>query len=374
MTLLFLTVMPSPYQRQLFTALAETPGMDIAARYFTGGAHDRAWKLPDMHPYEKVMPGRTLSRLGPSAHWNPEVMAEIDAINPDLVVVSDYSAPTAQLVMRRLARGKTPFVFWGEVPGFSKRGAVGSFLRRRLQAPLGAAAGIAGMGSVAVEAYQALYPGKPVFNIPYVCDLGPYRAARAAAEAAGDTEKDTIDILFSGQMIHRKGVDVLIDAFARVAPNHPKLRLLLLGGGPEQETYAARVPEALKPRVIFLGHRDPADLPGIFARADVFCLPSRHDGWGVVVNEALGAGLPQVVSDAVGAGPDLVIPGENGMITPVGEVAPLALALEQLAGDDALRTRMAARATEMAAHWNVDEGARRWRAAAKTLLSKKATA
>lgn len=363
--LLFLTVMPSPYQRQLFASMAEAPGLEITVRYFSHGAPDREWTAPAALPYERVMRGRTLSRLGPSAHWNPGVMAEIDAIKPDLVVVSDYSAPTAQVAMRLLARRGTPFVFWGEVPGFTKRGRIGSFLRRQLQAPLDKAVAIAAIGSVAADAYRSLFPGKPVFNIPYFCDLSPFRASRAAAKRS----LDTVDILFSGQMIDRKGVDVLLKAYIQIALDHPNLRLLLLGSGPQRDLFAAMVPDVLKSRVLFLGHKDPSELPAIFAKADIFCLPSRHDGWGVVVNEALGAGLPLIVSDAVGAARDLVEHGRNGFITQSGNVSDLAQALVQLARDRDLRDRMGEASTEIGTKWDISEGVRRWREAAALLLA-----
>ncbi len=365
MHLLFLTVMPSPYQRQLFAAMARASGISVDVAYFASGAHDREWRMPDMFGNETVMAGRTLNWLGPSAHWNPGVVGRMAAAQADLVVISDYSALTAQVAMRHLARKGRPFVFWGEVPGLSPRGAMGRFVRRRLQSPLRDAAAIAGIGVVAMEAYRARFPEKPVFNIPYFCDLAPFRAARAQAGEVGDT----VDILFSGQMIARKGVDLLIAAFAQVAPAHPRLRLLLLGNGPERERFAAMVPEGLSSRVRFLGHREPADLPSVFASAQVFCLPSRHDGWGVVVNEALGAGLPIVVSDAVGAGRDLVVPGRNGFVFPSGDVPALAAALDALAGDAALRRDMAAEAARLANCWDLDEGVRRWREAAARVLA-----
>ncbi|WP_056038789.1 glycosyltransferase family 4 protein [Loktanella sp. 3ANDIMAR09] len=368
MKLLFLTVIPSPYQRQLFTALAARGDVDVQVFYFTAGAHDRSWAIPDLHPFETILPGRTLTRLGPSAHWNPGIMGRIAQADPDLVIVSDYSAVTAQVAMRGMARRGLPFVFWGEVPGFSTRGQLGTFLRRQLQAPLRHARAIAAMGSVAVPAYRALCPGLPVANIPYFCDLAPFRAARDAAT----TDPDTIDVLFSGQMIPRKGFDVLLTAFDRVARSHPQLRIVALGGGPAQDEYAAAVPADLRDRVVFLGHRDPADLPQVFAAADLFCLPSRHDGWGVVVNEALGAGLPVLVSDAVGAGPDLVQDGETGFITPAGDADALAQVLDRLAGDAALRARMTEAVCAAAARWDVDEGARRWASLAHDLLGPKA--
>lgn len=364
MNILFLTVMPSPYQRQLFACLAEN-GMNIEVLYFTWGAHDRVWGLPELAKYEKVMCGRTLSKVGGSAHWNPAVMKHVSESSPELVVVSDYSAPTAQVAMRGLARRGVPFIFWGEVPGFSKRGRLGTFLRNRLQGPLSHSAAIAAIGRVAVDAYEAKYPRKPIANIPYFCDLTHFKEARSKRRK----KKVTIDILFSGQLIRRKGVDVLIDAFSRIAEEHSNVRMLLLGNGPDREILSKRVPPGLRDRVVFLGHKDPNDLPEFFASADIFCLPSRHDGWGVVVNEALGAGLPIIVSDKVGAGRDLVDHGVNGFVTPVGDVEALAQAIDQLVSDDAMRARFASVSAQLAEKWDVAEGARRWSQLFASVLS-----
>lgn len=369
-SILFLTVMPSPYQRQLFARMAEHPSLTVAVRYFVAAAHDREWARTSLYPHEAVMPGRTLSLVGKSAHWNPGILRLLRGDNSDLVVVSDYSAPTVQLAMRVLAARGRPWMFWGEIPGFNARGRLGTWMRDRLQAPLRAASGIAGIGSGAVDAYRRLFPGKPVHNIPYFCDLAPYAAARAAAPPRTG---ETVDVLFSGQLIERKGVDVLLDAFTPAARAHGRLRLLLLGGGPARQRLEASVPADLRERVLFIGHREPDQLPDVFARADVFCLPSRHDGWGVVVNEALGAGLPVLVSDAVGAGRDLVRDGENGFVTPAGDAGALAIALERIAADDALRARMATASSVMGQSWTLDEGVARWMAAAETIISGRRT-
>lgn len=356
MKLIFLTVMPSPYQRQLFAAMADAPDIEVAARYFVANAHDRQWAVPDLHPHEKVMAGITLSPLGKSAHFNFSVLSELG--NPeDLVVVSDYSAPTAQIAMRALSMKRRPFVFWGEIPGFSDRGKIGSYVRGQLQSPLRAAAAIAGIGSGAVDAYQRLFPQTPVYNIPYFCDLAHYKTARAKAPPK---KGKTVDVLFCGQLIARKGVDILIEAFAVAARDKSRLRLVLVGSGPDRTKFETMVPKDLKHRVIFLGHREPAELPAIFAEADVFCLPSRHDGWGVVVNEALGAGLPVLVSNAVGAGRDLVEDGVNGFITSAGDAVALADRLRRIANDDE-RLRLGKAAEASADRWDLSEGVARWR-------------
>lgn len=368
---LFLTVIPSPYQRQLFDRLSRAQAFDVKVLYYAMGAHDRQWEHPDLSPFEQVMPGRQLKWLGGSAYCNPRVLRSLSELAADVVVVSDYSVPTAQIAMRALAMQARTWIFWGEVPGFNRRGRLGSFMRRRLQAPLATASAIAAIGSKAVSSYEELFPRKTIFNIPYFCDLGPYQAARRKRSVSNDAgSESTVDILFSGQLIARKGCDVLLAAFSKVAERHARARLLLLGHGPERETLESMVPDPFRDRVIFLGHREPHEIPDIFAAADVFCLPSRHDGWGVVVNEALGAGLPVVVSDAVGAGHDLVRDDVNGYLVSTGDNDRLADALDRIVGDAQLRFRLSAASQAMAREWDLDEGVSRWLMATDSVLAK----
>jgi glycosyltransferase involved in cell wall biosynthesis len=369
--ILFLTVIPSPYQRQLFARLSASGAFDVRVLYYARGAWDRQWAPPDLAPYETVMPGMTMRWVGGSAHYNPRVLRQISDAGADITVVSDYSVPTAQIAMRGLGLSGKQWMFWGEMPGFSSRGRIGSFVRRKLQAPLADATAIAAIGAKAVASYEALFPETPVFNIPYFCDLQPYQEARCRASAAAT---DVVSILFSGQLIERKGGDVLIEAFSKIAPHHAHARLVVLGSGPEQGRLERMVPGPLRDRVVFLGHREPRLVPDIFASAQVFCLPSRHDGWGVVINEALGAGLPIVVSDAVGAGYDLVRNGVNGYVTRAGDVGELAEALGRIVGNAQLRAGLAAASASMARQWGLNEGVSRWLWAVDTVLSRRRAA
>src|SRR6516225_9247939 len=175
---LFLTVMPSPYQRELFSALHSDGRMEIRVLYYAQVAHDRNWSIPALNPFEKVLPGKTIGWLGPSAHFNPDIIKILRQDTSDLFVLSDYSAPTTQIAMRYLTWRRKPWVFWGEIPGLRHRGRLTGIIRHRLQGPIGGGAvAIAAMGSLAAVAYQKLFPQIPVFNIPYFCDLAPFRAA-----------------------------------------------------------------------------------------------------------------------------------------------------------------------------------------------------
>jgi glycosyltransferase involved in cell wall biosynthesis len=360
-----LTVMPSPYQLELFREMKKNENYNIRIYYYSNSSPERMWDTKISKNDGIVLSHKDWSFFNTSFFWNPEIMKVVNSWGPDLVVVSDYSALSAQYAMWALTLQRTPWIFWGEIPGFSQRGPIGSWVRRRLQDPLRFSAGVAAVGSRAAATYGKLFPGKRIYDIPYFCDLEPYRAA---ATARSSVLSPSCVILFSGQMIARKGVDVLIDAFIQLASSYPEVKLYLLGGGPELDRFEAMVPDGLRDRAQFIGHRQPEDLPSVFAEADIFCLPSRHDGWGVVINEALGAGLPIVATDKVGAAHDLVQNGVNGFIVPAEDHESLAAALSRLCDDAALRARCALASRTAATRWDVDEGARRWEAAIADVL------
>jgi glycosyltransferase involved in cell wall biosynthesis len=188
-------------------------------------------------------------------------------------------------------------------------------------------------------------------------------AARTAAAAPGGP----LRFLYCGQLVHRKGVDLLVRAFTRLALRHEHVRLRLVGAGELLSELRAGVPEEVRKRVEFTGFLQVNQLPAQFADADVFLLPSRHDGWGVVVNQALAAGLAVVCSDAVGAA-DLVTPGENGVVVPAGDEGALFRALDEIASDPERVRRYAERSRIAAADWTPERGVERWYELFRTVL------
>jgi glycosyltransferase involved in cell wall biosynthesis len=87
-------------------------------------------------------------------------------------------------------------------------------------------------------------------------------------------------------------------------------------------------------RVEFVGFRDWHELPGEYAAADVLCVPSRYDGWGLVVPEGLAAGLPVIATDRMGAALEFVRRGRNGWLVPAGDEEALLGAMREAAVDE----------------------------------------
>lgn len=353
------TFIPSPYQRQTFRALFEA---DLIERvfYLSGHSFDRKWPRSDLWEFEEILRGCVIDIS--SQPYPLNFAMKLPPPKNVCTIVSGYTYLFHQFMMRLLHAMDRRWVFWGERPGLNgNKNVLRGHIRRHLQGPLGSANAIVAMGTVSKISYEQLFPSQSVFNIPYFCDLENFR--RASLMASRDCGE--ICILFSGQLVQRKGVDILIRAFVELCrqtgPIGQRLRLSILGDGPERETLRRLVPSDIERQVDFLGHRRQADLPSIFASSDIFCLPSRHDGWGLVVNEALASGLPIVVSDAVGAGFDLVENGRNGLVTSTDDVASLRRALVELVCSEKLRRDMSIQSSRIAESWGLDEAVRRWR-------------
>ncbi len=183
-----------------------------------------------------------------------------------------------------------------------------------------------------------------------VVALGIDDAAAAAAPSpiAWPGDEAALKLLAVGRLSHYKGFDVLLDALVRM----PGANLLLVGDGEcaaSLREQAARLD--LGARVAFTNNLDDAALAGAYAQADAFVLPSldRSEAFGLVLLEAMRAGLPVVASDVSGSGiGHVVADGETGLLVRPGDAPALAGALARL-GDAALRRSLG------------DAGQRRWR-------------
>jgi glycosyltransferase involved in cell wall biosynthesis len=154
-------------------------------------------------------------------------------------------------------------------------------------------------------------------------------------------------VLCVAQWIPRKGVLDLVRAWS--AEERPGSILDLVGDTDADPGYAAEVLEAASedPSIIVRGPVSDAELAGLYASADLFALPSRYEGYGIVYAEALSFGLP-VVACAVGPVPE-VVGGEAALLVPPGDTDALSGALGQLLSDVGLRRKMSAAALRRAA-------------------------
>jgi glycosyltransferase involved in cell wall biosynthesis len=162
-----------------------------------------------------------------------------------------------------------------------------------------------------------------------------------------------------GRLVPQKGFDLLLDAFAVVAPNFPAWTLVIWGEGKERSR--------LERKRDALGLRDRVRLPGVTERsgiwvetADAFVLSSRFEGWGIVLLEAMAAGLPAVSFDCEWGPRDMIEDGVDGILVPREDVAALARALARVLDDAGLRERLGAAARASARRFAPEAVVARW--------------
>jgi glycosyltransferase involved in cell wall biosynthesis len=198
-------------------------------------------------------------------------------------------------------------------------------------------------------------PAERLVTIPNPLDSDAV-ASGAQAPLPPEVAEGGPYVLAVGRLAPQKGFDMLLDAFAALAP-HTTARLVILGEGAERPRLEAQIRDlALVGRV---------DLPGkvanpfnYMARAECLVLSSRHEGWGNVLAEAMGAGCPVVAFDCPYGPRELI--GEAGLLVPAGDVPGLTAALRRLLDDASLRERLAEAGARRSRQFNLPAIAGRW--------------
>jgi glycosyltransferase involved in cell wall biosynthesis len=157
-------------------------------------------------------------------------------------------------------------------------------------------------------------------------------------------------IMSMGNTRPHKDLPTLLGAFGVLAPSLPDLRLLLVGNEPSQylRSKFSSVPSETSDRVVFTGHVDDTELRALYAGATVFVCPSRYEGFGFPILEAMALGAPVVCADATSL-PEVA--GDAALLFPAGEQGALATTLARVLRDPVLRRRLATTGRSRAAQF-----------------------
>ena len=180
-----------------------------------------------------------------------------------------------------------------------------------------------------------------VVDVPNAVDADLFRPQPSDFRNAHGIGRDEFVALYVARFQAFKNHALLLEAFARLAQDHPASRLVLAGSGPLRERCEQQAAElGLAARVLFLGDVPYRDLPGVYAAADVKAISSDYESFCFAAIEAMSMGLPVLTTDCAWV-PRLVADGA-GIVVPVGDAEAFAAALKKLADNPALRQRMGA--------------------------------
>ena len=165
-------------------------------------------------------------------------------------------------------------------------------------------------------------------------------------------------ILYLGRLdIHTKGIDLLLEAFARLAPDYPEIKLKLVGrGDAAQLERVGRLIEAcdVRDRVEAVGAVSEAEKTELLSRALFSCVPSRYEGWGMTAVEA-AASAKAVVGTRIDGLRDAIVDGETGLLVEPQSPEAIEAGMRRLLDDDALRLRLGTKGREWARQFDWDQ-------------------
>ena len=331
MKVLYFTNIPAPYRMQFFNELGKYCNLTVMMESEYAGDLNADWlKRFKASNYEYiVLPriGRT-SKTRINYGYTKKILQE----KYDIIVVGSYYSLSAMLFITFLRRHKIPYILNSD-GGFVKEDNKITYAVKRYF--ISKAAAYITTGNLTTQYLTHYGACDRFFNISFssltendVADLGKQEYDKSYYRnklGMGDGKV----VLYAGQFIHRKGIDVLLNAIHAI--KSPCV-VYIVGGKPTDE-YKAIVEKYDLNNVVFVGFQDKKGLVEYYRAADVFVLPTREDIWGLVVNEALGMGVPVVTTDRCIAGVEL-INGKNGKIVPADDSAKLAIAIDEIIGDD----------------------------------------
>jgi glycosyltransferase involved in cell wall biosynthesis len=331
---------PAPYMVERFNALHDRGNVQLEVWFSERTVPDRSWRIDEA---EWRFAYRYLPRLAVAGRGLAIATPLLGARRPDVLIMqygaAEYVLAWAIAVLRRWRTA-----FWVEVTfdTWVRRRAYAEWLKGRMFGRLDGVLTAGEDGAAFARRYGAV--DERIHLVRHVVDADFYAEGAARARADRDRARDQLGLTgtvfaYVGRIWEPKGVFDLAEAFERVrlAPN-AAASLLVIGDGRDEERLRAFIAERKLDRIALAGFVQREALPAWYGIADVLVFPTRGDPYGMVVDEAMAAGLPVISTTNAGEIRARVIPGQTGWLVPAEDPGALAAAMSAAAHDpDAVR-------------------------------------
>ena len=320
-------------------------------------------------PLQTLCPGENVDEV-PIGILRVRLARTLSRLRPDVVAVHGYATRSALLLIEYALAHACPIVLMSDSTDHDKPRQV---LRERVKARVVrlAAAGLTSGRVGAAYLARLGLPEERVFLGYDTVDNSHFsRPRRSSAPALGQAEKPYF--LASARFIEAKNHLRLLDAYAhyRLKCLGPPFDLVILGDGAFRPRMTARISSlGLSDFVSLPGFKEYDELPDWYAAAACLIQPSISETWGLVVNEAMAAGLPVLVSNRCGCAPELVREGVNGFTFDPYNVESIAELMHRMAHGNVDRLAMGRASQEIIADWGPERFADGLESAARAALA-----
>lgn len=354
MKVLWLTSLPSPYRVDFFNLLGESCDLTVCYEAAINSEREKSWINLDSTHFHSVFLKHIEIKGVPFCPGFPKYITR----DFDVVLISNYICPTAVWAIGKLRRLGIPYFIVADGAYIHEESKPVSFLKRKLMSK---AAYFLSSGAVTTRYFMYYgvqreqiyeYHFTSLWQKDILLEPPAPQEKRRERERLGITESQIV--LSVGQFVYRKGYDVLLSACEGLPDD---MGIYIVGGNPTEEYLRLKEEKNLE-HVHFVGFQSKEELAGYYRAADCFALPTREDIWGLVVNEAMGYGLPVVTTDRCVAGLELVKNGENGYLVPAGQPGPLREAMMRVLSDPDLQWAMARGSLRAVSPYTLEQMAR----------------
>jgi glycosyltransferase involved in cell wall biosynthesis len=326
-----------PYRLPLYQRLGSMPGLDVTVNLLAESEANRQWRV-DLQAdgfSTRVLPGKSLylSRWGLSVHLNRGLGKALKTQSPDVVMVSGWDQVGYWQAAWWSRRHGVPLVLHNGTTHTSGLHSGRAWMTMR-RVMVGMATSYVAYSSPAREYLIRLGASPERVHVGFnTVDVDAMAAAVWNERARPDfsyrrSGYPPVVLLYVGRLLAQKRVDVLLQALAQIGADD--VALLVVGSGPDEARLRSLASSLSLRNVFFEGFHQPPELPRYYALADALVFPAYREVWGLVINEALAAGLYVIASDQVGGAGDALRPGWNGDTFEGGSVSSLAAQLEDL--------------------------------------------
>jgi glycosyltransferase involved in cell wall biosynthesis len=351
----------APYRVPLLREVAREHDIQLTVVYCSPIEKDREWMLKGELPFSSIfLEPRTIARyqyrrlFGQTASldYPKGLVRTLQRLSPQVVISYEYHLESLiSAVYAGLKR--CAYVTWSDVTALhdERMGRIRMIMRKILLAR--SAALIASSSDTINHLCTGFgFPRSRAFLSILSSHWEEFAKGRVHTRALR-ADQDTFRLLFVGRLLHLKGLDTLIKAFASFTRSFPQSRLTIVGNGPELSSLKLLARRQRCENIVEFKEYVPHDqMASEMASHDVFVLPTRLDVFGLVVAEAMACGLPVICSRNAGAANDLV--KDNGILVHPDRVEELAAAMTLLATQPTLRSRMSAAARRVLEKHNME--------------------
>ena len=349
----FVNTHPIQYFAPLYSYLTKYCSLDTTALYLSdfslrGGAdpgfhRSITWNIDLVSGYKPHFVGAEKAskrRIGGFFSMvAPQLWFDIRRGRYDAVIIHGHNLAAHHMALAACLSSGTPVFARSETHLMLQRPALLEAVRTPImKLHYSAYDGFLAIGTANAEYYRSMgIAQERIFHVPYTVDNDRFIAASNASRSERNITRTKLGmhpelpaILYASKFEERKRPDDLLTAYTKLRGEGIAAQLVLVGAGVLEEHLKRRVASEAIPDVVFPGFINQSELPAVYGASDVFVLPSTNEPWGLVVNEAMCAGLPVIVSEEVGCAKDLVLRGENGETFTAGDISGLVAALRPI--------------------------------------------